>query len=284
MKSVQTRSVEEIAAVLEDTKSRKRGCSLLIGDGASVSAGIPTAAGFVEIIKNEYKHAYARAPTKTYSACMAELLLSQRRDLIARYVDTAMINWAHLGIALLLREGYVDRVLTTNFDLLVVRACAMLSIFPAIYDFAASQLLKKADLPDQAVFYLHGQRTGFVLMNTEEDMQAHSKHLGPVFEDAANGRSWIIVGYSGETDPVFEHLALQSRFDDGLFWIGYGDRDPPPHVRDNLLACEKDAFFTKGYDADSFFMRAQKHSLDAAIFVGEFFCARMVDVKSPCAN
>src|SRR5688572_25735762 len=185
---------------------------------------------------------------------MGELLLSERRDLIAWYVDRAQINWAHLCIALLMEAGYVDRVLTTNFDLLVARACAMLGVFPAIYDFATSQLLKKADIPDKAVFYLHGQRTGFVLMNTEEDMEKHSKLLGPVFEDAGSGRVWIVVGYSGENDPVFDHLASISRFDNGLFWIGYGDKEPAIHVREKLLTQDKDAFFTKGFDADSFFI------------------------------
>ena len=80
---------------------------------------------------------------------MSELLLSERRDLIAEYVDKAKINWAHLCIALLVQAGFVDRVLTTNFDLLVVRACALLNEFPAIYDFAASQLFKSPDIPEQ---------------------------------------------------------------------------------------------------------------------------------------
>jgi Tfp pilus assembly protein PilF len=185
---------------------------------------------------------------------MGELLLSERRDLIARYVDQAKINWAHLCIALLMQEGYVDRVLTTNFDLLVVRACAVLGVFPAVYDFATSQLLKRADIPDKAVFYLHGQRTGFVLMNTLEDMEKHSALLGPVFEDAGSGRVWIVVGYSGENDPVFGHLASVKHFDNGLFWIGYGASEPAIHVREQLVGQDKDAFFTKGFDADSFFI------------------------------
>ncbi len=254
MASIRYRSVDEIKETLQNAKSRGRGCTLLLGAGCSFKAGIPTASGFVEIIREEYKLAYQRAVEKTYPKCMAELLLSQRRDLIARYVDKAQINWAHLCVALLMQAGYVDRVLTTNFDLLVVRACAMLGVFPAIYDFATSQLLKKADIPDKAVFYLHGQRTGFVLMNTLEDMATHSVLLGPVFEDAGSGRVWIVVGYSGENDPVFDHLASFPRFDNGLFWIGHGDRDVANHVRDKLLGQDKDAFFTKGFDADSFFV------------------------------
>ena len=254
MKSIQYRSVDEIAEVLQDMKSRGRSCSLLIGAGASISAGIPTAAGFVDLIKERNPLAYARASDKTYPKCMAELLLNQRRNLIAEFVDKAKINWAHVGIGLLMQAGYIDRVLTTNFDLLVVRACAMLGVFPAVYDFASSQLLKNADIPDLAVFYLHGQRTGFVLMNTVEDMEAHSALLGPVFDGAGSGRTWIVVGYSGENDPVFEHLARQQRFDNGLFWVGYGDHEAQGHVREELLTCDKDAYFTKGHDADSFFV------------------------------
>ncbi len=103
-------------------------------------------------------------------------------------------------------------MLSTNFDLLVVRACALLNEFPAIYDFAASQLFKAPDIPRKAVIYLHGQYTGFVLINTEEDFDRHTHLLEPVFEDAGRGRVWMVVGYSGENDPVFNHLARRAPF------------------------------------------------------------------------
>jgi tetratricopeptide (TPR) repeat protein len=250
----QLRSIDEVAETLQNAKARGRGCTLLIGAGCSVKAGIPIAAGVVDVIKDRYPRAYQRAERKTYAKCMSELLLSERRDLIAEYVDQAKINWAHLCIALLVQSGFVDRVLTTNFDLLVVRACALLNEFPAIYDFAASQLFKAPDIPSRAVIYLHGQYTGFILINTEEDFDRHSHLLGPVFEDAGRGRVWIVVGYSGENDPVFDHLARVPRFDNGLYWVGYQNGDPPRHVAEQLLTPGKDAFYVRGYDADSFFI------------------------------
>jgi tetratricopeptide (TPR) repeat protein len=248
------RSVDEVAETLQNAQLRGKGCSLLIGAGCSVKAGIPAAAGFVQVIRDRYPRAYQRAQLKAYASCMSELLLSERRDLIAAFVDTAKINWAHLCIALLVQHGFVDRVLTTNFDLLVVRACALINEFPAIYDFAASQLFKAADIPKKAVMYLHGQYTGFILINTEDDFEKHSHLLGPVFEDAGSGRVWIVVGYSGENDPVFNHLARIPRFDNGLFWVGYQDGEPPPHVQEQLLTPGKDAFYVLGHDADSFFI------------------------------
>ncbi len=93
------RSIDFIVDTLKSAKEHKRGCCLLIGAGCSVKAGIPTAAGLVEIIKNRWSAAYDLAPEKTYFCCMEKLIKGQRRDLIAEYVDQAKINWAHIGIA-----------------------------------------------------------------------------------------------------------------------------------------------------------------------------------------
>ena len=248
------RNMDDVVETVKNAKERGKKCTLLIGAGCSVTAGIPTAKGFVEIIEKDYTRAFKRARTKTYAHCMAELSLGERRDLIASFVDKARINWAHIAIAQLMKSGYIDRVLTTNFDLLFVRACALLGQFPAVYDFAASQLFKAADIPDQAVFYLHGQRTGFVLMNTEDECKRHSELLAPVFEDAGKGRVWLVVGYSGENDPVFDHLAKVPRFDNKLYWIVYKDDEPAEHVRKHLLVEGKYAFYVKGFDADDFFV------------------------------
>ena len=231
------RNMDDVVETMKNAKERGKKCTLLIGAGCSVTAGIPTAKGFVEIIEKDYTRAFKRARTKTYAHCMAELSLGERRDLIASYVDKARSNWAHIAIAQLMKTGYVDRVLTTNFDLLFVRACALLGWFPAVYDFAASQLFKAADIPDQAIFYLHGQRTGFVLMNTPEECKKHSTLLA----------------------PVFDHLAKVPRFDNKLYWIVYKDDEPAEHVRQHLLLNGKDAFYVKGFDADDFFVTlAQK--------------------------
>lgn len=248
------RTIDEIVETLEKAKEGKK-CTLLIGAGCSVKAGVPTAPEFVKRIKKDHPQAYRRASEKTYPKCMGELSDVEQRALIAEYVDNAKINWAHVAIAQLMKNGYVDRVLTTNFDLLAVRACALIGLYPAVYDFAASQRYKPAYIPAQAIFNLHGQYTGFVLMNTKEVCERHSERLAPVFEDAGRGRVWIVIGYSGKNDPVFGHLAKVDRFDNGLYWVGYKDNEPAKHVRDELLVNGKDAFYTNGYDADDFLVK-----------------------------
>ena len=249
-----TQGIDHVVETIQGLPKDGPRCSLLIGAGCSVTAGIPIARDFVTEIEKRYPQKYRLADPKIYPRCMRQLLPRERRDLIANYVDTALINWAHIAIACLIREGWVDRVLTTNFDPLVVRACALLNEFPAVYDLVASPRYKASDVPDKAIIYLHGQRTGFVLVNTDEEATKYSEGLAPVFEDATQGRPCIVVGYSGESDPVFNHLAGMSTFDEGLYWVGYKDSEPALHVRDALLKRFEGVYYVPGFDADGFFV------------------------------
>jgi len=249
-------SLDHLVETIQQGQARGKGCGLLVGAGCSVTAGIPSAQGFVEIIKERFPQKFGLAEEKTYPRCMAELTPDERRALIAEHVDKAKINWAHICIALLIKHGYVRRVLTTNFDPLVMRACALLNEFPAVYDFAASQLYKPAFIPDKAVYHLHGQRTGFILINTNEDFEKYFKLLKPVFRDTFSRGDliWIVVGYSGENDPVFKHLSGVKEFDNSLWWVGYQDREAAPHLKERLLQPKKHAYYLNGFDADSFFI------------------------------
>ena len=85
-------SVDDVVEILKAGKPARRGCSLLIGAGCSVTAGIPLAAGFVDIIKTRFPKHYAGVEPKTYPMCMARLGPGPGRDLIAEFVDQAKIN------------------------------------------------------------------------------------------------------------------------------------------------------------------------------------------------
>lgn len=249
-------TIDDIAEELRRAQERDEKGALLIGAGCSVSAGIPVASEVVKEIQRTYQREYERVEKKTYQACMARLTPHQRRELIGRYIDEAKINWAHICIAKLIKEGYVDLILTTNFDPLVVKACALLGVFPSIYDFAASDDYRPSYIATPAVFYLHGQRSGFRLMNTEAEMEEHKKRMVPVFREAAPGRTWLVAGYSGENDPVFEQLAAVESFDHRLFWVGYRNDPPQSHLTKRLLVDGKYAHYVSGgFNPDSFFVQ-----------------------------
>ena len=252
------RGVTSVAAQLRNARDMARGCTILIGAGCSASAGIPLAADLIQRIK-EMDPAWSldeeRAGRKfTYGEWMDLLGPDHRHTFLASYIDRAKINWAHICLASLMAGGYVNRILTTNFDPLLVQSCALFGEFPAVYDFAVSQFLKPHMIPAKALFYLHGQRSGFVLKNTPEELKKHARFLKPIIDDSLLGRLWIVVGYSGLSDPVFDLLSGIDVFDYGLYWIGYKDQDPAEHVMQNLLTVtEKRTYLVRGYDADDFF-------------------------------
>ncbi len=246
--------IEDVLDTIRDSQSRK-GCALLLGAGCSVSAGIPTAAGFVKIIKETFRGRYEDASEKSYSHCMKQLSSAQRRNIVRDFIEGAKINWGHISVAQLIANKYVSRVLTTNFDPLVSRACAMINEFPAIYDFGAKQDYDPDYVPEKAIFHLHGQHTGFRLMNTDDETMEQFHHIRDVIRDCCKDRPLIVVGYSGECDPVFKYLAEIKEFNYPVYWVCYKDESPSQYVIENLLIEGKYASLIFGYDADDFFVR-----------------------------
>jgi SIR2-like protein len=253
-----TWTLEQVAQEIRKNTNKRNPVrtALLTGAGCSYQAGIPLARGFVDDIKARFADEYERAAEKTYPVCMGELSASDRHDLICEYIDKAKINWAHISIAQLIRAGFVDRVLTTNFDPLVTRACALLNVYPAVYDMAVVRKGFVADfVRDLAVFHLHGQRDGFVQLHRKEEVDALREAIEPLFDDTARNRLWIVIGYSGANDPVFRALADRPEFPNRLFWVGFRDEEPSAAVKQELIDAGKDVHWIKGYDPDTFLMQ-----------------------------
>src|SRR3954447_13435698 len=244
------RSIDEIAETLKRTQ---RGATVLIGAGCSKTAGIPLASEFVKLIRDKWPVRCKRVGDGSYARFMDELGDDERHELIAPFIDQARVNWAHMAIAQMMKHERVSRILTTNFDPLIIQACAIAGIFPAVYDLASSKVFKPAQVSDPSVFFLHGQRRGFVMLHTDEQVESHFETLTPVLGRAGEGRVWIVVGYSGVNDPVFRHLAAVGHFGHNLYWVGYGDEEPPQHAAE-LISKQRRAYYVRGYDADRFFV------------------------------
>ena len=247
-----TRKIEDIAEALHHAGGQ---CVVLIGAGCSKSAGIPLAGELIREVEQKFPIAHKRVPEadrRNYNKVMAKLVPGHRHDLLDAHINAARVNWAHLALAQLFKTGKLDRVLTVNFDPLLVRACAMVGLFPAIYDLATSSDFDEARIAPRSLFYLNGQHTGFVTLNTEEELEQHRGRLRDIVRNTGTHRPWIVVGYSGEADPLLDVLAEQRRFNYGLYWVGH-DTTPSPALEKKLLGAGKDAFYLGGQDADRFF-------------------------------
>tara|TARA_R110002050_G_scaffold37907_3_gene93861 strand:+ start:20618 stop:22960 length:2343 start_codon:yes stop_codon:yes gene_type:complete len=258
-------SIEELAYMLKEAKKKCLPQPIFfLGAGASVTGNIPLAGQISKQILEEFADSpfikKLNESEKTYSNLMACLQPHQRNELLKEIINKAKINVTHIYLAQLLKEGYVDYILTVNFDNLVLRALSLYNIYPSTYDMAILKDLTTTSFKEKSTVYLHGQHHGLWLLNTKDEMDKVKNIVPRVFDSIKNGRPWIFIGYSG-TDPIFEHIRSLGRFDNGLYWVGYKENQLEKNVQDFLSKQNTNAFYVKGYDSDAFMLKLNE-SLD----------------------
>ena len=177
-----------------------------------------------------------------------------RDELLKGYIDNAKINVTHIYLAQLLFNGYVDYVLTVNFDNLMLRALSLFNVFPSTYDMAILKDLTTTTFKEKSIVYLHGQHHGVWLLNTAEEMEKVSTTVPRIFDSIKNKRPWVFIGYSAN-NPIFEHIRNLGRFDNGLFWVTHYNEEPNQRVNDFLNSDNTNASIIEGYDSDSFMLK-----------------------------
>jgi tetratricopeptide (TPR) repeat protein len=244
-------TIDQIAEAMNNAKKQGKGVTLLLGSGCSTKSGIPDSAGLVKAIKKDFPKVYEDAENKSYHALMALLNPEQHKLIYAKYLEQAKINWAHISSAVLMQKGFVDRILTTNFDNLTVRACQYIGEYPALYDCVAGKINAEQPLWNKSIVHLHGQRPSAMNLHDKEPFATLYDSMEPVFQDAAD-RMLIIVGYRGDMDPALKHLANVKTFQSGLYWIGHKKSEPPKKILESFLGEEKGGFYYGNMDADAF--------------------------------
>ncbi|MCF1752952.1 SIR2 family protein [Mariniradius sediminis] len=254
--------IEHLAYHLKQARAKNKPQPIFfLGAGASKSGQIPLADEIARKILKEYPgHPFIEelpASERSYAKLMGCLLPNERDELLKEYIDRAKINVTHIYLAQLIKEGYVDYVLTVNFDNLMLRALALYNIFPSTYDMAILNDLTTSTFKEKSVVYLHGQHHGLWLLNTPEEMERVKMTVPKIFDSIKNRRPWIFLGYSGE-DPIFEHIRNLGRFDNGLYWVIYKDNLPDKNVLEFISDVNSNGFLIRGYDSDSFMLKLNR--------------------------
>jgi hypothetical protein len=245
---------DQLASKLMTLDRNKRPFAVFLGAGASYSAGIPLAGEIVQMIEDKCAAEVGDCQPRDYATLMAKLLPGRRYELLKDKVNGAKLNMAHLYLAALVKSGWVDVVLTTNFDPLIVRAAASVNIRLNVYDVPNTKNFQHMDIMSPAVVYLHGQFNSFITVHALAEDKAILGDAEYALSEAVKGRSLVVVGYSGESDPIFNKLCEREQYRNGLFWINHTNADPKPHVLNKLLqAANKYAFYIRSEPADLFF-------------------------------
>lgn len=256
---------DDIAEIVNALRREEGKFAFLTGAGCSLSAGIPSGAKMAADICAAYPHETRRlsdAEKANYALCMACLPIETRKKIINDYLKSpeVKLNWAHIALASLMHGNFVSRVLTFNFDSLLTRACGLLGLYPATYDFGIAPSTKTRHLAKPSIVHLHGQGSGSVLLNTEKETEKHAVELEPLLSDTFANYPMVVMGYSGESDKVFDKIKALYKGDQCLYWLGHAE-EPAPHLASFINDVDGSGYcrYIGGADADQFLIQlAQK--------------------------
>lgn len=268
--------LKHLAASLHDAK-KEGGAILLVGAGISVSAGIPPAFKLMKIAIESFPNYFTEEEQSLaqedlsqlqYNDIMTKLSNVKRKELFKWFIEgnkdkrikKAKLNFAHIAIAELLKQGYFSRILTVNFDPLLIHACYMVGMypFPAIYDLGAMGKVNAELLHDPSIVYLNGQHVGFVQRNTTDQLEAHKETLTQIVRSTSCKKTWVVAGYSGENDPLMHALNELRPYNNWLYWLEYGNQviqKESHHFLENDEECK----VIYECDADETFMEVADH-------------------------
>jgi len=263
--------LKHLAASLQDAK-KEGGAILLVGAGISVSAGIPPAQKLMQMAIENFPNYFTEEEQELaqedlsqlqYNNIMTKLSNVKRKELFKWFIEgnedkgieKAKLNFAHIAIAELLKQGYFSRVLTVNFDPLLIHACYMVGMypFPAIYDLGAMGKVNAELLHDPSIVYLNGQHVGFVQRNTTDQLEAHKETLTQIVRSTGCSKTWVVAGYSGENDPLMDALNELRPYNNWLYWLEYNEQvlqKESHHFLENDEECK----VIYGCDADNTFI------------------------------
>ena len=251
-----TFKLADIAELVRQAKNNDTPYTILTGAGCSQSAGIPLAGELVSEMNSKFDVQLSNLSEEdrgNYNKCMNALTHQERRQLLQNHIKDANINWAHIGLAALMDNGYTQRVLTFNFDNILMRACGLIGLYPSIYDFTNADVNLQNLIIDPSIIYLHGQSYGFRQLNDENETKNHANSMTNFIAQTLNTSPVIVAGYSGFNDGFFEQINKHYCGEQRLFWIGY-EKEVPEHLQNFFKKYKNHAHYIGGHDADDFFV------------------------------
>ncbi|MGF6410070.1 SIR2 family protein [Paraburkholderia sp. MM5482-R1] len=270
------------------TVNRGRQIALLLGAGASLSSGMPSAERCVWEWKRdifvtnnptlrETVGELSLAGTKAriqqwldlrgnyppagsdqeYSFYAAECYPTgtDRRAFFHGYVQSAAPHTGYKLLPLLARCGLLKTIWTTNFDGLPARACAAANVIAVETGIDCPHRVLRPHVEGEVrVVSLHGDYRYDALKNTSEELQNQERELTKALIHEAVDCDIVVLGYSGRDASLMKVLesAFLTHGQTRLYWCGYGDT-PTQQVAEllgKIHASGRDAFYiaTEGFD------------------------------------
>jgi NAD-dependent SIR2 family protein deacetylase len=150
--------VSEIAEKLVRQKQSGQSTILFLGAGASVTANIPTTRGIVQYINESSEFDHIENPgSQNYFDIMGQLEPGERKKLLSHFINKAKINETHFIAGQLMRLGYIDCIITTNFDPLIENSTNLFHTNYHTIDVVNNVSLTGHSVTFPSIIYLHGK-------------------------------------------------------------------------------------------------------------------------------
>ena len=237
--------------------------SLLLGAGASIESGIPSATdciwdwkreiylsknpGSIGNFDNSKSEAVRRviqrwidaqniypaensAEEYSYFAEKAYPIADDRRKYFQHLVVNHDPSLGYHLISLLALENIIKSVWTTNFDGLTLKCAHQYSpLVPVEITAATSERIYRGDVDKELLcIALHGDYKYGALKNTKQELDTQDGELVKALLHELTNRDLIVVGYSGRDQSLMDALTqvYSTRGAGKLFWCGYGSNIP----------------------------------------------------------
>lgn len=274
--------------------------SMLLGAGASISSGIPSAQKCVWEWKRQIfltnnpgleeqfselslvdvrrriqswfdrQGGYPKDDASEEYAFYIEQCFPISDDRRAYFQELVRIASPHTGYRLLAHLAEADlvrSVWSTNFDGLTARAAAnfKLSAFEAGIDTQARSV-RPARKGELLCVSLHGDYRYDPLKNTVAELQEQEAALRTSLIGELKDTSLVVCGYSGRDHSVMDALA-QAYSQPGtgnLYWCGFGAEEPPAHVAaliSHARSSGRTAYYVPSMGFDDLMTRVSLHCL-----------------------
>lgn len=239
---------------------------LLLGAGASIKSGVPSAAGFAEMIarwaylrdqgRSEHDQSVHRSdwlpwlksfswydadtPPEHQYPTLVERLLTPREARMQFFVERVRAaprpSNGYVALADLIAKGWVRTVLTTNFDDLIEQACRA----------NPQALVTTIRLPAEAgnistmprfaqLVFLHGTVEHYTDLNLTSETQHLSEAVVQALTPLLRDSPIVVIGYRGAEPSIMSDLLISrapecNRYRHGIFWCVRPDTELSPHV------------------------------------------------------
>lgn len=205
--------------------------AIFLGAGASVAAGIKTAGQMMNDFRE--KILTRDCPTitdkKTQTKWLRDNILSKgtgneysklfeyfertpkgRQNYVSKLLKGKEPTFGYAMLSSLIARGFVNTILTTNFDDMVFIGCTKFSgVRPVIYAYGIMATEMKFSSPHPKILKIHGDYLYSALANTEIEMSQFNQdpNMRAQVTSALDEYELIVFGYGGNDESVMKILA-----------------------------------------------------------------------------